>query len=240
MAVTTDIQSPSAVSDTVAFELKGASFTLPVLKMVEADLDALSRGLADKIAEAPQFFENAPVVIDVEALHGKLTSVDFALLVGLLRRHRLIPVGVSGGDADQNDISTTMELAVLSQGAPSRPQSAPTPRPPSEDGTRLVTQSVRSGQRIFASSGDLVVLGSVSPGAELFAHGNIHIYGILRGRALAGVKGDQEARIFCRGLEAELVSIAGNYRVSEDIDAAVRGSAVQIFLQEERLIIEAL
>lgn len=240
MAVTTEIQSASDATDKVTFELKGANFTLPVLKMLEADMDAISRSLADKLAEAPQFFEDAPVVIDVQALHGKLSSVDFALLVGLLRRHRLIPVGISGGDTEQNEISTTMELAVLSQGAPSRPTSPAQPVAAADSGARLVTQAVRSGQRIFAADGDLIVLGSVSPGAELFAHGNIHIYGALRGRALAGIKGDQEARIFCQGLDAELVSVAGNYRVSEDIDAGVRGKAAQIFLEQERLIIETL
>lgn len=236
MAVTAEIQSSS--SETLSFELKGTNFTLPVLKMLEADMDAISRGLADKIAEAPQFFEDAPVVIDVQALQGKLTSVDFALLVGLLRRHRLIPVGISGGDTEQNELSAAMELAVLSQGAQVRQPSVPQLVP--EDGTRLVVQSVRSGQRLCASSGDLIVLGSVSHGAELFAHGYIHIYGVLRGRALAGIDGNQDARIFCQGLEAELVSVAGNYRVSEDIDPAIRGGAAQVYLNDEQLTVEAL
>jgi len=238
MAAITEIHS--VVSNKSSIELKGASFTLPVIRLLEADVDAISRDLADKITEAPQFFENAPVVIDVRALRGKLTSVDLALLVGQLRRHRLIPVGISGGDDEQNEISTTMELAVLSQGARVSQRAAPRPVREPEDGTRLVVETVRSGQRVCAPNGDLIVLGSVSPGAELFAQGNVHIYGVLRGRALAGIKGDQQARIFCQRLEAELVSVAGNYRVSEDIDAGPRGRAVQIYLDDEKLIIEAL
>ena len=86
----------------------------------------------------------------------------------------------------------------------------------------------------------MIVLGAVSAGAEVIADGNIHIYGVLRGRALAGVRGDAEARIFCQSLEAELVSIAGRYRISEQIDPADRGKATQIHLMEDRLIIEHL
>ena len=240
MAVVTEIRSYSNGSGKPTFELKGTSFTLPVIKLLEADVDAISKDLAHKINEAPQFFDNAPVVMDIQSLGDKLTSVDLALLVGQLRQHRLIPVGISGGDAEQNEIASTMELAVLSQGAPSGRRSPPRPVQAQENGSRLVVETVRSGQRVCAPNGDLVVVGSVSPGAELFATGNVHIYGVLRGRALAGIKGDQEARIFCQRLEAELVSVAGNYRVSEDIEASPRGRPAQVYLDGERLIIEAL
>jgi septum site-determining protein MinC len=105
--------------------------------------------------------------------------------------------------------------------------------------TRIATQPVRSGQRLYAQ-GDLIVLAQVSAGAEIMAEGNIHVYGTLRGRALAGVQGDTEARIFCSDLQAELVSVAGNYKISEDIDESVRGKPVQIYLNDKALIIQDL
>lgn len=106
--------------------------------------------------------------------------------------------------------------------------------------SRLISQPVRSGQQIYAQGGDLVVMASISPGAELLADGNIHVYGALRGRAIAGVSGDGNARIFCRSLEAEIVSIAGLWRVREDLPETLIGKPVQIFLDGERLAIEPL
>jgi septum site-determining protein MinC len=105
---------------------------------------------------------------------------------------------------------------------------------------RIINHPVRSGQQIYAADGDLIVLGTVSAGAELIADGNIHIYGTLRGRALAGVKGDIETWIFCQSLEAELISIAGRYRISEQIDSTDWGKAVQIHLVDDRLVIDHL
>ena len=106
--------------------------------------------------------------------------------------------------------------------------------------TRLITDPVRSGQKVFADRGDLVVVGPVSSGAELVAVGNIHVYGALRGRALAGVNGDETARIFCQSLEAELLAIAGLYRTSEDLEAGIRKARIQAFLKDDRLAVEPL
>ncbi len=226
-----------------SFELKGSSFTLPVLQLLDTDMDAVSRQLGEKVGQAPEFFQNAPVVIDLQRLRGPSRSMDFALLVGLLRGYGLIPVGVRGGNTDQNAIASTMELAVLSEGRAERSRPERPAQPPvqaTRAGTLTVMRPVRSGQRIFAQDGDLIVLASVGSGAEILADGNIHVYGTLRGRALAGVKGNQEVRIFCQGLEAELISIAGNYRVSEDIADTVRSQPVQIFLDGQRLKIQPL
>ena len=104
----------------------------------------------------------------------------------------------------------------------------------------MITHPVRSGQRIYAAGGDLIVVASVSSGAELLADGNIHVYGALRGRALAGVTGDTSRRIFCYDLQAELVAIAGRYRVSEDIAPSTRGRPVQVLLQDRTLCIDEL
>ena len=106
--------------------------------------------------------------------------------------------------------------------------------------TRVVTEPVRSGQQVFADSGDLIVMAPVSAGAEVIARGNVHIYGPLRGRALAGVNGDESARIFCQRLEAELIAVAGLYKVSEDIDRAHWRRRVHIGLEADRLVIAPL
>jgi septum site-determining protein MinC len=115
------------------------------------------------------------------------------------------------------------------------------PNPAYSSGTSLlITEPVRSGQQIFAERGDLVVLASVSPGAELIARGNIHVYGALRGRALAGVHGDDAARIFCETLDAELIAIAGLYKLSDAIDPSLRRRRVQAFLESGTLHVEPL
>src|SRR3984893_16049632 len=120
---------------------------------------------------------------------------------------------------------------------PPAPAPGPAPARPSRAAPRLVTEPVRSGTQIYARGTDLVVTAAVSPGAELVADGNIHVYGALRGRAMAGASGDVEARIFCSRLEAELVSIAGRYLVSEQLPAEQRGFPVQIVLVDDQLTI---
>jgi septum site-determining protein MinC len=120
---------------------------------------------------------------------------------------------------------------------------AQAPEPETKDllqtGTTLITTPIRSGQRVYAA-GDLIIVAPVSPGTEILAEGNIHVYGALRGRALAGVQGNTEARIFCNDLQAELISIAGNYKISEDLNPNVRNKPVQIFLDKHTLVIKEI
>lgn len=221
------------------FDLKGSLFTLTVLHLRRPDLALIDAQLAEKIQQAPGFFQNAPVVIDLDDLLDPEAPVDFSGLHDVLRKHQMIPVGIRHG-------SPELRAAALLAGLPALPEiRPPPPKKPEEPekvlvNTRIYAHPVRSGQQIYATGGDLVVLGAISPGAEVLADGSIHIYGPLRGRALAGVKGDQRARIFCQSLEAELVSIAGNYRLIEQLDASRQGQFVQVYLSEERLIIEPL
>jgi len=247
--------APQGQAEPPAFELRATTFTLPTLRLFGADLRALSRFLEDKIEQAPEFFRNAPVVVDLSQLPD--VALDFPLLVGLLRGLGLLPIGVRGGSEQHRETARLMDLAVLAQGgrgpavAPTReePGAPPAASQPAAaqvapargvTGGKVVTRPVRSGQRVYAQGGDLVVLAPVSAGAELMADGHIHVYGPLRGRALAGVKGDAEARIFCQDLRAELISVAGHYRVSENLDPALAGRPVQVRLQDGRLITEAL
>jgi septum site-determining protein MinC len=234
--------NPTAIS-WPPFELKGSLFTLTVMRLRETDQAAIDRHLGEKIREAPAFFNNAPVVIDLEAMAAPDARIDFAGLYDLLRSRGLIPVGVRNANPDLQAAAVLAGLPPLSESRSVAPANKPD-KPPSETApakrNRLITQPVRSGQQIYAPEGDLILLGPISEGAEVLADGNIHIYGTLRGRALAGVKGDSEARIFCQSLKAQLVSIAGSYRVLEELEAEVRGKPVHVRLEDDRLIIEPL
>lgn len=162
-------------------------------------------------------------------------------------RHRSIsPIAVQKATGKQKAGASEAGLTTLRAGndspleRKSRPvAAAPQPLEPGP-ATVLVTTPVRSGQRIVAERGDLVVIAPVSSGAELIAHGNVHVYGSLRGRALAGVHGDRDARIFCQSLEAELIAIAGLYKTSEDLGAAVARQRVHVFLENDALRVEPL
>jgi septum site-determining protein MinC len=213
-----------------------------VIQLWRSDLDAIEAHLRGKIEQAPALFQNVPVVIDLADLSGAQTP-DFSALRGLLQRHGLIPVGVRNVGAALQDSVIMAGLPVLRDGRvtitqrPAQPAATPEPK---ASRNRLHTQPIRSGQQIYAADGDLIVIGTVSVGAEVLADGNIHVYGALRGRALAGVRGDSRARIFCQSLEAQLVSIAGNYRILDEPDESDKNQARQIYLDAERLIIEPL
>jgi septum site-determining protein MinC len=226
-----------------AFELKGSRFTLSVLNLRSSDLAAIDERLAAVVAQAPDFLAQAPVVLE-PAAELDSDALDLVALTELLRRHGLVPVGLRGGDEALRQRAGLAGLALLGDaGTPARgPQTPPPPTPAAAPQTsaRVVDKPVRSGQQVYAEGGDLVVLGTVSTGAEVIADGSIHIYGALRGRALAGARGDESARIFCQAMEPELVSIAGCYRLFEEPDPRTHGHTAQVRLDGERLIIDAL
>lgn len=230
-----------------ALEIKSGSMTLPILRLFATELDALGRQLEQKLAQAPGFFRNAPVIIDIGELNAAGELPDFVAIADLLRQHDLHPVGVRGGQPEQQAAARRARLAIFGDvraeqpPAPAPPRRpAPPPAPPTSAVTRLVTQPVRSGQRIYAAGGDLIVLAQVSPGAEIMADGHIHVYAPLKGRALAGVQGNLEARIFCSDLQAELIAIGGHYKISENLDESIGHRPVQVYLRDEALIIEAI
>ena len=232
-----------------ALEFKSSTFSVPVLVLAAQDLTVIEHQLLQKIKQAPEFFKNSPVLLDLQELNKQQLDLDISLAIKLLRDLGLLPIGIRGGTAEQNEAALTLNIPKLSlqnsssqEGVQKPKKIMPEPEAEQETHhvpTRIVTQPVRSGQRLYVP-GDLVVLAQVSAGAEIMAEGNIHVYGTLRGRALAGVQGDTEARIFCSDLQAELVSIAGNYKISEDLDESVRSKPVQIYLNEMALIIQDL
>jgi septum site-determining protein MinC len=235
--------SPSPTIYTPAFELKGSLSILMILRLFDCDNQRIVAQFADRVAKAPNFFQHAPVVIDLHAVQDD--NIDLPYLIDLLRTHGLIPVAVRGGSESQNNLALNMALGLLPETKSERPRRSPDPEmvatpSPTPSPTKIITQPIRSGQQVVALQGDLVVLAAVSHGAEILAQGHIHVYGALRGRALAGVNGDCEARIFCQSLEAELVSIAGQYQINEDLPDHLRGRPTQISLEGNQLRIEPL
>jgi septum site-determining protein MinC len=230
--------------------VQGAVFTVMVVRAGLLRDPAFERELAEQIGRSPRFFLNAPVVLDLKDAAENTGAAELAEAKEILRRHTLTLVGVQNALPAQVEAASQAGLASFApnsaqpnrrrpppEPAPAPPPAATAPQAEATTKTRLVTQPVRSGTQIYARGADLVVTASVSPGAELMADGNIHVYGALRGRALAGAGGDVEARIFCTRFEAELVSIAGHYLVSEQMPPSERGLPVQIALVDDRLTI---
>lgn len=223
-------------------ELKGSSFTLSVVHLHHADPEVVRQALQDKINQAPAFLKNAPVVLNMASLTGE---VNWRLMQQAILSTGLHIVGVSGcKDESLKRIITRAGLPLLSEGKeqkqsvevvePAHPVEIPVVK------TKVITAPVRSGQQIYAKNCDLIVTNSVSAGAELIADGNIHIYGMMRGRALAGASGDRECQIFCTSLSAELVSIAGEYWIMDQIPAEFFGKASRLCLSDGALTIQTL
>ena len=235
-------QRPAAATDAASapFQIRGTSFTLLALKLVDPRDPAFFVKLQEMLSLAPGFYRNAPIILDLSLLTAS-GPVDMVGFCANLRELGLVPVGIQGATAAWEQASTEAGLAVFPAGRATEAQTVrgrakalPSPK------ARLVTEPVRSGQQVYAADGDLIVTAAVSRGAECLAEGNIHVYGPLRGRAVAGLGGDRSVRIFCRHLDADLVSIGGFFMVSEQLDPALIGKPVQIRLVEERLVFDPL
>jgi septum site-determining protein MinC len=221
--------------------VQGALFTVMVMRVGDASGRALEETLRNQITRSPQFFANAPIVLDLKDSSGFSEARDFVEIKQLLQRLALVPVGVQNAAPDQQRAATAAGFGMLTAPATNR-RSAASPARPANGAAAptkslLITEPVRSGTQIYAPGGDVIVVRSVSAGAEIIADGHIHVYGALRGRAIAGAMGDTSARIFVGRLEAELVSIAGRYLVHEDIAPAHLGQRVQVVLKEQRVVI---
>ncbi|MCU4675751.1 septum site-determining protein MinC [Catenovulum sp. 2E275] len=237
-------------------ELKGSSFTLSVLHIQNGDVAEIIQALSAKIQQAPSFFKMAPIVINIAQLGDDL-ELDFSALKQQIEALELVAVGVSGATEQQKIAAKAAGLACLTESKSSAPQTKTSAdgktqvryervevpvevKVPSYMPAKIVRQNLRSGQQIYARDTDLVIIGAVSHGAEVIADGNIHVYGSLRGRAIAGAQGDSSARIFANKLEAELVSINGHYWTSEQLQQQSCDGAGFVFLDGEQLAVSDL
>ncbi len=242
-----------------AFKIKTGNLPVLLLHILTNDIGELELQLAQRLAQSPDFFASTPIVLELSAIAQSDVDIDFAGLAAFMREHRMCAAGVAGGSEQQRACAAQAGLGLFAdQPARSAPQpKAAVPVEPvqqqlpglAEEAVKpspfrpalVIDKPVRTGQRIYAEGSDLVVLAIVNAGAELIADGDIHVYAPMRGKAIAGAKGNEGARIFVQGMEAELLSIAGCFKVFEDeIAENVRAKPARVHLDGSRLVIEPL
>ena len=239
----------------ICFKLKGSRVTMTILELYRYDYQSFNETLAKTVNNAPDFFQQTPVILSLKKC-PKDSDIDFIELTELCREYGMVPVAIRGGSEHHGISANVAGLPTLPPAtgqtkstdlvAETKASVAEVEVPVMTEvaipvsANMLVTTPVRSGQQLYAPGGDLIVLAPVSAGAEILADGNIHVYAPLRGRALAGVKGDTEARVFCQSLEAELISIAGSYKVNEDLRGELWKKPIKAHLSNDQLIIDPL
>ena len=230
-----------------AFQVRGRFLTVLALRIDTDRADGpFYAQLDEQLRKTPQFFSGAPVVLDFASVPGPGDTDRIRALVDHLRARDLRVFGVQNATGFDEAVLQRLGLIPVSTGrdAPLPREAAPAPAaavaapPPVQN--KVIRSPVRSGQMIVADQGDLTVIGSVASGAELIAAGNIHVYGNLRGRAIAGCHGNENAHIFCQSLNAELVAIAGLYQTSETLEDAARQRCTHIYLEDEKLRMEVI
>lgn len=236
-----------------ALEFKGRMLSAMRARVLDADLQAIRAQLDEFARQMPRAVQGMPVIVEADA------ALDLAGVLAAMRAVGMAPIGVAEGalaDAAQRLGVAVLPAESASRGrkaakaelapaghAPAAPvETPPVPavQPATVYASRLLLDPVRSGQQIYVPDGDLTVINAVSAGAEVVADGCVHVYGSLRGRAVAGARGNDQARVFCQRLEAELVAIAGIYLVAEQIPAALRGKPAQAYIENGRLSIVEL
>jgi len=228
-----------------AIDIRFGQVGLVQVRIRTTDPGAILDELTGRIATAPRFFERTAVCLDLSGLEKSPDVAEVRGVIDAVRRAGMLSIGLTTGSLGVEALSGALQLPVLSHFRAQREsvptvQEAPQPQPPQPSESAglpalLHQQTVRSGQRVYARSRDLVVTATVSAGAEVIADGCVHIYGALRGRAMAGAREDTTARVFCQEFHAELVSIAGVFRVFETIPPELAGKPVQAWLDGEKL-----
>ncbi len=201
-------------------------------------LDSWFAELDQQMARAPNFFAGRPVVVDVTFLPRN--DPDLARLAGEFAGRNIRILGIEGTEPNFTPPAAWGWPPLLSGGRPVGTSEVPEEKAAPEPHSLLRDENVRSGQSVSFPKGDVTIIGSVASGAEVIAGGSIHIYGALRGRAIAGVMGDAKARIFCRKLEAELIAVDGLYKTADDLPQNLRGKPVKISLDGDKIVIEPL
>ena len=250
------MNSPAAVAHEPAFEIRFGQVGLAQMRIRSTDAEAVRAQLTARVAAAPALFERAALCLDLSSLDHDVSADELRAVLGAIRKTGVLPVGLAHGTAAIDALARELDLPVLTQfraqqsygaavaavKAAPPPPAAPVPPAPAAAAEEIVAipalqhhRPVRSGQRIYARHRDLVVTSAVGAGAEVMADGCVHVYGSLRGRAMAGVRGEVSARVFCHEFNAELVSVAGVFRVFETIPPDLAGKPVQAWLDGDDL-----
>jgi septum site-determining protein MinC len=244
------------------YDIKSADLSLVALILKSTDITLVRSALKRQMDESPGFFDQDPVLIDVSVLELDANGVDLETLVGVLREHGLVPLAIKGakeellmqakglGLVDASDARIRRSVHLTEVSAPAvhaepAPQTTALSAPPVALEAMVIDKPLRSGQQVYAKGRDLIVMAMVNPGAEVIADGHIHVYAPLRGKAIAGARGNTQAQIFALVMEPELISIAGVYRTSENpLSKDVLGKTAQVSLQSgpdgDKLLIKPL
>lgn len=242
-----------------AADLRFGQVGIASVRVRKADPAALRAAIEVRVREAPALFGRAPIVVDLSFLSPVPDEAGARSLLDAIRAAGMLPVGLAYGDDATGALAHRLGLPLIAKfraayeragerppahAAPAQPPAhADAPAHPVSVAPTMALQHhqpVRTGQQVYAQGTDLIVVGTVANGAEVLADGNVHVYGALRGRAFAGALGDKAACIFCSEFRAEIVSIAGHYRVFEELPAKLAGHAVQVALENDKLQITAL
>ncbi|AKC77456.1 septum site-determining protein MinC [Xanthomonas sp. WHRI 6108] len=236
-----------------AGELKIGQVGIANLRVRTLDVPRLVREMRERVTRAPKLFGRAAVILDFGGLSQVPDLATAKALLDGLRDAGVLPVALAYGTSEIDLLSQQLGVPLLAKFRAQYEPTAVSPPPPPPPARaepaapaarpapgRMQRNAVRSGQQLYAENCDLTVLSTVGAGAEVIADGSIHIYGTLRGRALAGAQGNPDARIFCRDFHAELVAIAGHYKVLDDVPMDLRGKAVQVWLEQDQIKIAAL
>lgn len=255
-----------AANAPTTFEIKSASLPLVALMLKSSNISRLRAEFGQQFGDTPDFFDQDALVIDLFPLQvaEPNAQLDFATLLHVLRQHRLTPLAVRGGNPAQmaqamaaglvpaNDATVERSRTALPGASAPAPAPAPAipsvvavPSPPTLTSALVVDKPLRSGQQVYARGRDLILMAMVNPGAEVMADGHIHVYAPLRGKAIAGARGNTDARIFALNMAPELISVAGIYRTSEvAFPSNVLGKAAQVRLVQgsdgEKLLVEPI
>ena len=241
-------------ANALSFEIKSASLPLVSFVLKSADIKVVAQDLQTRLGDTPDFFDNDPVLVDLQHLDDQAGPLDLPALVQVLRSFRMNPVALRPNNVahEAAAILAGLFLTTEARTLPPNPATQEVVREvevirevvrevASGGSAMVVDKPLRSGQHVYAKGRDLVMLAMVNPGAEIMADGHIHVYAPLRGKAIAGAKGDTSARIFTNSLEAELLSIAGVYRTSDaPLPKEVAGKAAQVWLAGDKLVMQAL
>jgi septum site-determining protein MinC len=253
------------INTTDACDLRFGQVGIACVRVRRVDAAALCDELERRVRAAPQMFSRAAVVLDLSHLLELPDDGAVDALLEAVRSAGMLPVGLAYGTSETEALAKRMGLPLIAKfraayepangsvvAVEPSPRTEPAaalvqrepilsaPAPGSAQGAQHHAGSVRSGQQIYARDRDLIVTGAIANGAEVISDGNIHVYGGLRGRAMAGAQGDEKARIFVSDFRAELVAIAGHYRVFEQIPDDLEGQSVQCWLEGEKLLIARL
>ncbi|MET1115511.1 MAG: septum site-determining protein MinC [Comamonas sp.] len=239
-----------------SFDLKSAQLHVVAVALKDTDIQLVAADLAQRLADDPDFFDNDPVLIDLAQVKQSENPIDFPALIALLQAHHTQPVAVRGGSEAQTRDALAAGLCSAPDAQAARAAQVEVHEvvhevirevevvrevPAPMAGAMVIDKPLRSGQQVYARGTDLVVLAVVSYGAEVIADGNVHVYAPLRGRAIAGARGNTSARIFSTCMEPQLLSIAGMYRTTEtELSPDVVGKPAQVRLDGEKIIVEPL